>query len=330
MCVHPYIVKINGVFSPVPCGKCVECLRTYQRDWQFRLQKELENFNGDCWYLTLTYNDDNLPTVHYLNREESCVIKSEVQNFIKRLRQKLNYPVLRYYAVGEYGKNNRAHYHLLIFTHSFRNVHQAYCKCLECWNGRGFIYCKRGDSSKFHYLTKYVNKLDNRSHYAKPFKLMSKSLGLSFLTDSMIEHYFAYPHRKVFNGKVEIPLPRYYVKKLNELSHSGFNGLSWSEYSQLFESNNVNSHSPRFYHKYFCDNYEDIRQVFIENELENNFITKFLDPSPNMLFDWFLSTNKVTLDSIKSSDDTLNNCYIKYCSNLDIGEDTILIGDDFT
>lgn len=258
------------------------------------------------WWITLTYNDANLPTIEVDGVLHSVVIKSEVQNFLKRLRQRLGFPELRYFAVGEYGgKLNRAHYHLIIFTNVWKNVYEAYLDVFAAWSpdgdNKGFVYCKRGQLSKINYVTKYANKLDRRHHFAKPFKLMSKGLGLSFLSPAVTNYYLYLKDRKVYDGSREIPLPRYYVRKLDEVFDNIYHaGLKWSETCKVHNIWLPSSEliNPRDYHSYFVENFEDISDSFIDYELESPYITKFLDPTPNMVFDWFLETNEVTRNDI--------------------------------
>lgn len=332
MCVSPYIKNINGVLTLLPCGKCIECRKAYSREWNFRLGVELKNF-PNSWYLTLTYNDGCLPTYKdCFGKRHGVVIVDEVQHFMKRLRQEINYQECRFFAVGEYGgQYNRPHYHILLFTDAFVNRHHAYTVFQKCWKF-GFIYLKQAEPSKFHYLTKYVNKLDKRHHEAKPFKLMSKSLGLSYLSANMVDFLTGRLTRVVHtdDGKA-IPLPRYYVKKLNE--RFNFHGLNFSETVALYRTVPPSADSPRWYHDYFTREYEPIRDLFIEAELNNNHITKFLDPNINMVFSWFLWCNKVTRDQIMLSDDTLYKVSIHEHSEdyeQDIGGDYLLIGNDFT
>lgn len=90
------------------CGQCLSCRITKRQEWTFRIMMEarLHPFN---YFLTLTYNDDDLP--------QEGVRKDELQRFFKRFRQRLAPAKIRYYAVGEYGdKKGRAHYHACIFS----------------------------------------------------------------------------------------------------------------------------------------------------------------------------------------------------------------------
>lgn len=63
-------------------------------------------------FITLTYDDDNLPWDGSLN-------KKHFQDFMKRLRSR--YPQkIRYFHCGEYGeKLRRPHYHAILFNHDF-------------------------------------------------------------------------------------------------------------------------------------------------------------------------------------------------------------------
>lgn len=63
---------------------------------------------GSC-FVTLTYNELTLPF-------GSKLVKKDVQDWIKRLRQVLYPQKIRYFLVGEYGDStNRPHYHAAIF-----------------------------------------------------------------------------------------------------------------------------------------------------------------------------------------------------------------------
>lgn len=60
-------------------------------------------------FVTLTYNDDSLPSGGSLLPEDS-------QKFLKRLRKAVHPHKIRYYLVGEYGERTfRPHYHLCLY-----------------------------------------------------------------------------------------------------------------------------------------------------------------------------------------------------------------------
>ena len=327
MCVHPYIKEINGVLTPLPCGKCIECRRKYTNDWVFRLNQHAF-YHPQYWFITLTYNNENLPTFDEMNfrtgkmQQYSCVIKSEVQNFLKRLRKSLpNGSKLSYFAVGEYGKNNRAHYHLLLFYDGWRNVHQAYIDVLSAWTVdgicKGFVYVKKGLKHHIHYVSKYMNKLDFRCHVARPFKLMSKGLGIDFLTKSLVQWFWTNCNLRVYYDKDKsIPLPRYYKKKLDE--YSTFNGLTLREYATLMQPSCVyDSESPKWYHDYFCKHYDDVFSAFKAFMRHSHLQYMFPDESVNTVFNWFCGKSSVTRNAILESDRLLDEVCIKNNLNFD-------------
>lgn len=112
MCLRPIVLPLKGI---VPCGKCLECKMAASEEWSARICLEAKSCNYNCQFITLTYNDDNLP-------QEGVKIK-EIQDFLKRLRKAI-YPLrVRYFACGEYGsKTLRPHYHLIIFGYSFDDL----------------------------------------------------------------------------------------------------------------------------------------------------------------------------------------------------------------
>lgn len=91
----------------IPCGKCESCIEARTRTWAARCVLEASCYKENC-FLTLTYNDNSLPTYG--------LCKKDIQNFLKRLRKRIDKKI-RYYCCGEYGeKTKRPHYHLIIFN----------------------------------------------------------------------------------------------------------------------------------------------------------------------------------------------------------------------
>ena len=108
----------------IPCGRCIGCRLKYSRIWADRMMAE-SLYHESNVFLTLTYDNDNLPDQHeYVDKETGeikvspvhSINKRDVQLFIKRLRKQYSDQKIRYYAAGEYGeKSLRPHYHLIIF-----------------------------------------------------------------------------------------------------------------------------------------------------------------------------------------------------------------------
>lgn len=90
----------------VPCGRCIGCRLEKSRQWAVRCFHEGQ-MHEEKIFLTLTYDDENLPYMANL-------IRRDFQLFMKRIRKKL--PNVRVYYCGEYGENtNRPHYHAILF-----------------------------------------------------------------------------------------------------------------------------------------------------------------------------------------------------------------------
>lgn len=96
----------------VPCGHCVGCSSDISRDWSYRMLME-KAVSKNAWFLTLTYDDEHIPSDHQLD-------KSHLDDFIKKLRNyyyDLGLDNIRYYACGEYGsKTVRPHYHMIVYN----------------------------------------------------------------------------------------------------------------------------------------------------------------------------------------------------------------------
>jgi hypothetical protein len=100
----------------LPCGQCVGCRLEKSRQWAVRCMHEAQLHEDNC-FITLTYNDENLPEDLSLNYDH-------FQTFIKDLRSYFKYHYkktgIRFYMAGEYGESfGRPHYHACIFGINF-------------------------------------------------------------------------------------------------------------------------------------------------------------------------------------------------------------------
>lgn len=99
----------------LPCGQCIACRLARSREWAIRCVHEASLYDDNC-FITLTYNDENLP-------DDLSLRKSDFQKFIKRLRKRFPRSKdnnIRYFHCGEYGeKLSRPHYHACLFNFDF-------------------------------------------------------------------------------------------------------------------------------------------------------------------------------------------------------------------
>lgn len=152
----------------VPCGKCPECCKDYYTSWATRGSRELMQWDSTV-FITLTYNDENLPGDNSLDKEE-------IQKFIKRVkkhfRSSKENPIRQIYA-GEYGTRTlRPHYHVILFNCDFADKsrhyktdggHQVYTSELltRLW-GKGNAEFGYAEPGSIAYLCKYVLKKKTR------------------------------------------------------------------------------------------------------------------------------------------------------------------------
>lgn len=149
----------------VNCNQCIGCRLRRQRDWAVRCYCESRMHPIDqCWFATLTYDDDNLPSDYSLNYRD-------IQLFHKRARKKLG--SFRFFVCGEYGETTlRPHYHALYFgldlpdarkSNGVRSKHDIYSseQLEQCW-GKGNVALGRISWQSARYTAGYILKKDSR------------------------------------------------------------------------------------------------------------------------------------------------------------------------
>ncbi|QCQ85022.1 replication initiator protein [Blackfly microvirus SF02] len=235
----------------IPCGQCILCRLEHARQWAVRITHEAQGHEENA-FITLTYNDENLP-------EHSSLNYRHLQLFWKRLRKKIG--KFRYYAVGEYGdENNRPHYHACIFGHAWIEGRQILRRTpsmlwthpeLEwCW-GMGNVSIGALTFESAQYTASYVTKkLNNKRKYVRvdeetgelialvqPRAFMSRRKAIAL---EWVEKwgYNTYAHdRVVINGREQKP-PKFYdrwLKKKSEIAEGMIKEKRAKEATKLTE-----------------------------------------------------------------------------------------------
>lgn len=114
----------------VPCGQCWSCRLARSREWATRIVKESMQWQPEeSHFITLTYDDENLPTDHGLQ-------KRHFQLFMKRVRKHYPNRKIKYFHCGEYGTAcKNCHYSL--FLHPQSESGQKYKGCNNYQEGLG-------------------------------------------------------------------------------------------------------------------------------------------------------------------------------------------------
>lgn len=144
----------------VACGQCIGCRIDRSKEWAARIVHESQMHQENC-FITLTYNEESLPTDGSLNKEH-------FQKFMKRLRKHFNEKKIRYFHCGEYGeKLDRPHYHACIFGVDFNdripyrvsnNVVVYESPTLEKIWGKGFCTTGELNYQSAAYTARYILK----------------------------------------------------------------------------------------------------------------------------------------------------------------------------
>lgn len=183
----------------VPCGKCIGCLLDKSNEWATRCWCEAQNWTNNC-FITLTYNDKNLPKNKELKKED-------LQKFWKRLRYyqkgmeywdnprtgKHENPI-RYYSCGEYGpKNGRPHFHACIFN----------------WKPKDLKFYKFNHQNQKLYTSKTLSKI-----WGKGYVIIGE---LTYQSACYVARYIT---KKIYGQLAKI----YYAEKKPEFTESSRNG----------------------------------------------------------------------------------------------------------
>ncbi len=273
LCSNPYLRNPDGATmravmvskeartnaTPFGCGKCLHCKINKAREWTHRLMLE-QSVASDSCFLTLTYNDENLP-------EKNQVSKREMQLFIKRLRKEIENVKIRYLVCGEYGElSERPHYHCAIF-----GISDGYDgQISKAWN-KGYIQIGDLTRQSARYMCGYIIKNmrsedDIRLKGRNPeFMLSSKKNGgigigaIKQIAQKLNQEEY-YSKDKVLRelswGRSKLPLGRYLTCKLNEAL----------EISEEVKENELLKYQFELFDKYLKDDMRFFKNVMDDNK----------------------------------------------------------------
>lgn len=234
-CLFPLYVGVPGYESVklrARCGHCINCKIHRSREWSMRLEMESKYWSDMC-FVTLTYNDENLPINVidgrlFFNEDElqkhpeyryfhyPTHRPSDLRNFIKRLRKQLEHKI-RYFAVGEYGtRYGRSHLHLLLFGVPYNRESLRLIE--KCWPF-GFVKMTMAFPETCSYVAGYVQKKlygKNKDFFRLPeFMRCSQHLGENWLYDHL--SLFDDKHFTISWHGYDYGIPRQFRKILYKL-----------------------------------------------------------------------------------------------------------------
>ena len=247
----------------IPCGQCIGCRLEYSRQWANRCALEMQ-YHDSTLFLTLTYDDKHLPTkimdtfINPLtgevkeNFEIHPLVKKDMQDFMKSLRDKVGYKKLRFFGCGEYGsESGRPHLHIIVFglalsdLTKYKTIKQGdewityyNSKTIDdCWKHKGFCVIAPATWETVAYTSRYVTKKLNgkmKDFYEltglePEFCLMSRKpgIGKQYLEDNL-EHIFNTNRIVISNlkGSRKVAPPKYYKKQLEKIDEDLYNKVN--------------------------------------------------------------------------------------------------------
>ena len=182
----------NGIKLTVSCKQCTGCRQEYARQWAMRIKHEASLWLNNI-FITLTYNDQNLP-------EHNQLVKKDFQDFMKRLRKKIDTdqkkeniltkinnptPKVRFFHCGEYGeKFGRPHYHAILFNHNFNDrepipgqKNLTTSDTLKTIWGKGHVSIGDVTFQSASYVAGYVQKKINGKQKEDHYRRIDKTTG---------------------------------------------------------------------------------------------------------------------------------------------------------
>lgn len=192
----------------MPCGRCMPCRVKRARSWALRIMHETRSWD-DVIFLTLTYDDNNLPY-------RGSLVKEHAQKFLKRLRRNTGKNI-RYFLGAEYGDTTRRpHYHLIVFGLGLADRQQIE----DCW-GKGFVYLGSVTFDSACYVASYTLKKltgERSAEYSRlgiipEFSLMSRRPGIGYSYVESNKPFLKQNGFCIVKGS-KVPLPRYYSDKV--------------------------------------------------------------------------------------------------------------------
>lgn len=199
----------------LPCKRCLYCQLHYSLLWASRCVKEAENYPNNNCFVTLTYNEENMP-------KDGFLCKRDYQLFIKKLRKRYPGVEIRYFLAGEYTRDNhRPHFHitffnykpddLVLFKEDDGTLLYTSKEINQLW-GKGFISVGTDISVRtIKYVAKYMSKmLPLPQKYNKHPEFIQASTNPGIGYNQYDTKYFD-DHGIYVNGKRQA-IPEYYFK----------------------------------------------------------------------------------------------------------------------
>lgn len=197
------------LYVPIKCGECVECRKEKAREWEFRLENEIEG-DQSAHFLTLTFNEENLSKLKNETNDDNELCARAIELLCKRCERSIG--TLKHWFINEQGHEGTERLHL----HGFIWGEGAIEEVKKKWT-YGYIFdsgVPREGAIK--YCVKYTYKYDEAHPEFKQKVFASKGIGKKWLKTAeaqrMIEREVEEPARLKDGRKMKLPM--YFYRKI--------------------------------------------------------------------------------------------------------------------
>lgn len=191
--IIPFCDDIRKLYIPIGCGNCIECRKQKANNWRTRLQVEIKSDVQKAYFVTLTFNEENLNKLSLkTNSIKPNIIAAEsVKLFRERWRKKYKKSIKHFFITELGEENDRIHLHGIIWTNEDKE------NIKKIWS-YGIVYI--GDycnTKSINYIVKYIMKIDKKHKGYNPIILTSKGIGKNYIIKNK-------KCRNKYNGKETI------------------------------------------------------------------------------------------------------------------------------
>lgn len=211
--IPPKCIDKRLLYVPVGCGNCIECRQQKSREWQVRLNEELQT-DYNAHFVTLTFSNESLEKLCKETGLNECnaVATIAVRRFLERVRKNTK-KSLTHWLITELGHQNteRIHLHGLIWTKNKELIEKH-------WKYGNIFIGTYTNARTINYIVKYVTKIDTDHKDFKSIILCSKGIGEKYTRNmaNVIQHNYKGTDTKEYyrlpNGS-KVNMPIYYRNK---------------------------------------------------------------------------------------------------------------------
>lgn len=227
----------TGKYIVVPCNKCLACKMRKSAEWAARAAQEAEYYpDGERWFITFTYDEDNLPRYYEALGEiitggnpiggTPTLYHKDMQNLFKRIRDAERKKAkregreerkIKFLMSGEYGdQTGRPHYHAIIFglkiddltpTKTDRGVIHYKSNWLQAKWGKGIVDIEEYSLTNAQYVAQYTVKKAYGFQAQQKYKELGIRAPYLVVSNGFSERWVTEHEAEILAGRGESYLP---------------------------------------------------------------------------------------------------------------------------